>query len=168
MIRAILPIFIALSFVGCGPMQMPMAHRLDEEAQHKVDQTWENTLTPSDRFDHQTLLDIFVVSNLYQYGVDKLSFRSEKKTANGLVIMEIAFDRARPAEDRFEVTVQDAARKVVRKERYNRDEVEKTLKDLLDPRLPPEQDGVPDPPEIAAERAKLKTRLNRVKDVIEK
>jgi hypothetical protein len=63
--------------------------------------------------------------------VDRLTFRSEKKVAAGLVVMEIAYDRLKPGEDRFEVKVYDAAGKLLRQENYGRKEVEETYNDLF-------------------------------------
>jgi hypothetical protein len=116
---------------GCGPMRMPMAARPDEEGQKALDQSWNKALTPVGRLDRQAILDVLVGTQAYQFGVDRLTFRSEKKVAAGLVVMEIAYDRLKPGEDRFEVKVYDAAGKLLRQESFGRKEVEETYNDLF-------------------------------------
>ncbi len=120
-----------LCLVGCGPMNLPMVPRLDKEGQSTIDESWEKALKPIDRLDHQVLLDTLVGTSAYQLGVDKLYFRSEKRFSGGLVIMEVHYDRATPAEDRFEVKVEDLQGEVLRRERYSRDDVEKTYNELF-------------------------------------
>src|ERR1700733_4859686 len=85
-------IFAALT--GCGPLRTPMPVRLDNEEQKKIDESWNKAFAELDQINHQQLLDIFVGTGAYQLGVDKLHLRSEKRTAGGLVVMEINFDRA--------------------------------------------------------------------------
>ena len=116
---------VALGVAGCGPLQMPMALRPDADGQKAIDEAWDRVLQPVDRFDHQALLDILMGTGAYEAGVDTLTFRSEKRTAAGTVVMEVHYDRQAPEQDRFEVTVlgRDG---VVRHEGYNREEVEKT------------------------------------------
>jgi hypothetical protein len=43
----------------------------------------------------------------------------------------VGFDRARPTDDRFVVTVHDPDGKVVRSERYSRKDIDDTLRDLF-------------------------------------
>ena len=117
---------------GCRPMTAPMAARLNQDQQTKVDDAWEKALTPVEKLDHGLLLDTLVGVGAYQNGVDKLHFRSEKRYSGGLVVMEIHFDRTAPTEDRFEVTVLNKEGKTVRSERYSREEVETTERALLD------------------------------------
>jgi len=116
---------------GCGPLTMPMAHRLDEKEQQEFDSGWDRALSPVDRLDHQSLLDMICGVQAYQYGVDKLYFRSEKAVAIGTIVMEVHFDRTLPDADRFEVSIVDAQGNVLRSERYNREEVEQTYRDLF-------------------------------------
>ena len=137
----------ALCF-GCRPMTAPMPARLEPESQTKVDDAWEKALAPVDRLDHGLLLDTLVGVGAYQNGVDKLHFRSEKRYSGGLVVMEIHFDRSKPAEDRFEVTVLNKEGNAIRRERYTREEVETTERDLFDKRTA----GQAEAPEIAAKR----------------
>jgi hypothetical protein len=122
---------VVLVVAGCGPMQTPLPSRPDAEQQKGIDESWDNALRPLDRFDHQGLLDLLMVSKAYELGVDKLSFRSEKKVALGTVVMEVHYDRLKPAEDRFEMQLLDGAGKVLRQERYDRDVIEKTYKELF-------------------------------------
>jgi hypothetical protein len=121
----------SIMLYGCGPMQMPMPVRLDAEGQKNIRESWDKALTPIDHFDHSALLDVFLLTQAYQVGVDKLSFRSEKKVALGRVVMEIEYDQLKPKEDRFEVKILDSAGKVLREEKYNRGEVERANEDLF-------------------------------------
>jgi hypothetical protein len=112
-------------------MQMPMPVRLGDDSQKDLDQSWNKALTPIERFDHPALLDAFLLTQAYQVGVDKLTFRSEKKVAMGRVVMEIEYDRLKPDEDRFEVKIYDLVGKLLREERYGRKEVEDANHDLF-------------------------------------
>ncbi len=155
---------------GCGPMQMPMPVRLDDEGQKNLDQSWDKALTPVGRFDHPTLLDAFLLTQAYQVGVDKLSFRSEKKVAVGTVVMEIEYDRLKPGEDRFEVKLYDLAGKLLREELYNRQEVEGANQDLLvRPKFLQQavNDGRATPAEVK-ELAALQARMDVVAAVFSK
>ena len=126
-----LSIALILCLAGCGPLTAPMPVRLDVDSQKQIDESWEKSLTPVDRLDQQLWLDVFVGAGVYQYGVDKLYFRSEKRYSGGLVVMEVHFDRALPNDDRFEVKVIDQNGKILRTERYGRAAVEKTYHDLF-------------------------------------
>jgi hypothetical protein len=112
-------------------MQMPMPVRLGDDSQKDLDQSWDKALTPVERFDHPALLDAFLLTQAYQVGVDKLTFRSEKKVAVGTVVMEIEYDRLKPHEDRFEVKIYDPVGNLLREERYDRKEVEDANHDLF-------------------------------------
>ena len=119
---------------GCSPMKAPMPVRLDDENQARIDQGWEKAFETTDRLLRQDLLDALVVTQGYQIGVDRFTYRAEKRLKDGrTVVMAIEFDRARPEEDRFEVRVQNAAGVVVRSERYGRKDVEDTYRDLCTP-----------------------------------
>jgi hypothetical protein len=149
-----------VAFVGCGPMQAPLPARLDAETQKKVDESWDRAFTPADRLGHQDLLDVMVGTQAYQLGVDTFALRAEKRVAGGRVVMEVVFDRARPADDRFEVSVYDAAGKLVRSERYSRPEIEEAHGVLFG--VPAENPNAPDPPEVAARRAAHKARWEKI------
>ncbi len=123
----------ALGLAGCGPLPAPMPARLTDEEHKEVQESWERALAPVGRLDHQHLLDVLVGTGAYQYGVDTLDFRSEKRYSGGKVVMEIHFDRAAPAGDRFEVRVTDLVGRTVREERYSRAEIEQTYRDLAHP-----------------------------------
>ncbi|MBX9622864.1 MAG: hypothetical protein K2X82_03530 [Gemmataceae bacterium] len=150
---------LTLGLAGCGPMRAPLPDRLDDETQKKVDESWDRAFTPPGRFDHQGLLDLMVVARPYQIGVDELSFRSAKRFAGGTAVMEVRYDRAKPGDDLFAVTVTDPAGKVIRAERYTRAEVRATVEEFNQTvREPAEPD---EPPGVAARRARLK----RIQDV---
>ena len=156
---------LAVTFAGCGPMQTPMPPRLNPDDQKQIDQSWDKAFTPAGRFDHQGLLDVMVGTQAYQLGVDTFALRAEKKVAGGKVVMEIGFDRARPNDDRFEVTVYDTVGKLVRAERYRRGEVEATYEALFLNPPPPKAANAPDQPEAAARRAEHEARWQRIRDI---
>ena len=122
--------FVVWLAAGCGPMQRPLPPRLDPEGQKEINDAWETVMGRVDRFDNQAMLDLLIVTQAYQIGVDKLEFRSEKQFSGGTVVMEIHYDRAAPKEDRFEVKVVDGQGKLVRRERYGRVQIETTDKEL--------------------------------------
>jgi hypothetical protein len=122
-----------------------MPARLTEEEQKEVQKSWDKALAPVGRLDHQLLLDVMVGTGAYQYGVDTVYFRSEKRFSGGRVVMEIHFDQANPVADRFEVKVVDPTGRTLREERYSRSEVEQTYRDLR-----PAPPGQPDDPARAA------------------
>lgn len=150
---------LAVAVVGCGPMTSPLPPRLDEQGQAKVDEGWNRAFTPADKYDHAALLDVMVGTQAYQLGVDTFHLRAEKKCAGGTVVMEVNFDRARPDDDRFEVTVNDTAGKPIRRERYSRKEVEEAYAALCAPA------GDPNDPALAARRADYEKRWQRIREV---
>jgi len=136
--------------VGCGPMKAPLPERLDPETQKLIDDGWNRTLTPPDKLGHQELLDVLVGTQIHQLGVDFFMFRAEKRYSGGKVVMEVAFDRARPDDDRFQVTVLDSSGRVLRAENYARTEVDQTYHDLFG--IPHDDRGlVKVAPEVRAE-----------------
>ena len=120
-----------LVLAACGPLLVPMSGRLGDEDQRKVDQGWERALAPVDRLTHGEWLDLFVGASIFEEGVDKLSFHSEKAFSGGTVVMEIEFERARPAADRFTMEVRDRAGAVLRREVYSRDDVLRAARGLF-------------------------------------
>jgi len=129
-----------LAVAGCGPMGSgPMPPRLEDAEQKQVDESWDKALTPVDKLDRQAVLDALILSQAYQAGVDKLTFRSEKKCAAGTVVMEIHFDRSKPDQDRFDFRIVAADGRVLRELTYNRQEVETTYKELHDPKFDPDR-----------------------------
>src|SRR5438874_9852101 len=90
---------------GCSPLGFPMPMRLDPQGQQQVDSAWNAMLTPLNRLDRQTVLDCVVIMQLYQFGVDRFTARSEKQTSAGKVEMTIAFDRQKPEADQFAIRV---------------------------------------------------------------
>jgi hypothetical protein len=145
-----------------------MAPRLDDEAQKEIEAAWEKALSPVDRLDHQLLLDVFVGTGAYQRGVDKLFFRSEKRYAGGLVVMEVHYDRTAPAEDRFEVKVLDSGGKLLRQERYSREEVEQTYRALYGDAPRPLQEGEQEAPQAAEKRSKHQARWGKIEELFPK
>jgi hypothetical protein len=111
-------------------MFLPMSLRLSDEDQQKIDAVWNNMLTPVNRVEHETLLDVTVSNWLYQWGVDRLHFVSEKYLPSGKVVMEIDCDRANPAADQFTITVLNDRGQTIRRERYSRAEVDESAKML--------------------------------------
>jgi hypothetical protein len=106
-------------------MTSPMPPRLDAENQKAIDGAWNKALTPVGKLDRQSVLDLMVLRYAFEVGVDKLHFRSEKRFDGGTVVMTIAFDRAKPAEDTFDVVVLDKAGREVRTEHYTRADIER-------------------------------------------
>ena len=123
-------VFALLS--GCGPLQSPMPPRLDDEDQKSINESWEKVLTPVDRYDDQSLLDIFTGTQAYEVGVDKLDFRSEKSFSGGVVVMEVHFDRLTPEKDRFDVKILNREGGVLRQASYTRKQVETTNHQLIE------------------------------------
>ena len=159
---------LVLAFLGgCGPLSRPMVPRPDAEGQKKIDESWERALAPVGRLDHQALLDVFVTSQAYELGVDRLTFRSEKRFSGGKVVMEVVYDREEPAKDRFSVTVHGPTGELLREERYGREEVEQTCRELAE-QLPPPKVSEQEPPERARRRAALEARMKRVDAIFPK
>lgn len=142
------------AIAGCNPIgPKPMADRLSDEDQKSINESWEKVLQPPDKLDRQAFLDLLVYAQAYQVGVDHLTYRSEKVYSSGTVVMEIHFDRSRPTEDRFEVTVRDKAGKELRHLVYNRQEVEITFSDLTNQQFT-KAPGPNDPPPAPADAKK--------------
>jgi hypothetical protein len=135
-------LLVCLALVmGCGPLSRPIPERLNPDDQKTVDDAWNRALTPVAKYDHQTWLDVFVTTYAHEVGVDLLTFRSEKFLKEGKVVMEVFFDRTKPVEDRFIVTVYDGQGNIIRTERYNREEVKRTYDELhpIGQQVPPGQ-----------------------------
>ncbi len=161
--RRVLPFALVVA-AGCGPMPHPMPARLADDAQKDVGAAWDAALTPVGKYDRRRWLDALVGTQAYQTGVDSLTLRSEKRVAGGTVVMEIVFDRAKPDEDRFVVTVLDAAGVVARQERYSRADVEGAVNELFDPaRGAPA--GPNEPPPVARRRAAAEARWKQVEEM---
>jgi hypothetical protein len=155
-----------ISLVGCGPMgTSPMPPRLEADQQKNIDDSWEKAVNPHDQLDRQAILDSLILTQAYQVGVDRLHFRSEKAYSRGIVIMEIHYDRAKPNEDRFEITIQDNDGKPLRELTYNRSEIELASKELIDPRFAAPR-GPNDPP-LGPEDEKKRAEIQKRKAVVE-
>ena len=109
-----------------------MIDRLDENSQAKIDEVWENMVTPPDNLDRTLLLDVILSAQLYQHGVDSMRFVSEKTVGDGLVVMEIRFDREEPLFDEFCVSYIDRRGRELRRERYSRDDINDEIQILFD------------------------------------
>lgn len=164
-IFASLPLLV---LAGCGPFHnVPMPPRPDEEMQQQIDASWDKILTPVGQLNSQELLDVMIGTGAYQIGVDRLSFTSEKRFSGGKAVMEVHFDRAVPADDRFEVKIYDLNGQMVRAERDGRAIIEQTNNELSE-RFPDPPQGQPDPPEVAERRAIKEKRLARIEALFPK
>ncbi len=124
------------ALAGChGPLAKPMVDRLDVEQQQAVDDAWHNMFDPPQRLDPTLLLDVILAQQLHQAGVDSLHLVSEKRVGDGLVVMEVWYDRDEPAGDEFTLAYVDAEGDEIRRERYTRDEVEERFQFLFRPLL---------------------------------
>jgi hypothetical protein len=152
-------VLMATSLAGCGPMLMPMTVQLDPQEQQRVDQMWDNVLTPPDRLDRDLLLDVMLSYHLFQLGVDRLHLTAEKHFHGGLAVMEIDCDRGDAERDHFAITVVDRQGRMVRHEFYTREEVEARFNALLDPIV-----TVPaDQKEHERRRMEMELRARRIK-----
>ncbi|HUQ68682.1 MAG TPA: hypothetical protein VM165_04110 [Planctomycetaceae bacterium] len=154
---------------GCGPLIIttPLPEPANEEQHAAITESWSKAFTPADRLDHQQLLDVLIGTTAYQLAVDRFRFVSEKAFAGGRAVIEITVDRATPDADRFEITIFDETDQVVRRERYNREEVQQTLRELpLE--LPPKPTDREEAPEMAEIRAKHEARQALVQEFFPK
>jgi len=156
-----------LLIAGCGPLQQPMAARPDEETQKKINEAWDNALAPVDQLDRQQWLDAFTLTFAFEAGVDRMAFHSEKEFSGGLVVMEVHYDRKKPDEDRFEVTVVDHAGNRLRHERYSRQEVEQTYRFFYD-ELAQADPNRPQPPHAARKRQERIAREKVIEELFPK
>lgn len=123
--RLVVPILFA-GACHQGPLgSAPFVERLSEESQAEVDQSWSNLITPADRHDRLTLLDVMVINGLYYRGVDSLEMVSQKAVNGGLVVMRVRFDRAEPSFDEFTISYIDSSGRELRRERYTSEEVKR-------------------------------------------
>jgi len=88
--------------------------------------------SPPGRLDHTLLLDVVLVAQLHQRGVDHLRLVSEKHVGDGLAVMEVRFDREDPSFDEFSLSYIDADGYETRRERYTREEIEDRIEFLFD------------------------------------
>ena len=108
---------------ACGPMMAPAIRRLAPDEQAQVDGMWNNLLAKPDRLDRELLLDVMIVYQLHQLGVDKANYHAEKEFVAGTVLMDVSFDRKLPLDDWFVVSISDTSGRCLRKERYTGEEV---------------------------------------------
>src|SRR5436309_2428621 len=88
-------------FPGCGPTVVPAFVRVGPEQQAQIDASWKNMLTPTDRLDRELLLDVMLVYQLHQLGIDHATYEADKEFADGTIHMRVTFDRAKPLDDHF-------------------------------------------------------------------
>ena len=165
-LTAVVPL-CALALVGCGPPTSPMPERLGDESQEQIDEAWDRAMSPPSKLARTDMLDALLGTRAYEVGVDTFAMRSEKRFAGGNVVMEIAFDRRRPADDRFEVSVFDTAGKLLRHERFDRDEVDESYRALFVEKPHPQAENVPDQPGMAAQRAAFDARWKKITDLLD-
>jgi hypothetical protein len=149
----------------------PLPPQLDADQQKEIDAAWDRALTPVNRLDRQAFLDALLLTQGYQAGVDRLTFRSEKSCTDALVVMEIHIDRQRPADDRFEVTIKDkAGQKVLQHFVYTRAEVEVSVKELRSPKYACDQapNAAPLDPWEARKRVEVMNRIAAVEEIFPK
>ncbi len=162
---------LLMSIVGChGPLTKPMIDRLDEKGQAKIDEVWENMLIPPDALDRTLLLDVILSAQLYQHGVDSLRLTSEKAVGEGLVVMEIRFDREEPLFDEFSVSYVDRRGRELRRERYSRDEINEEIDLMIQDRRDSHhalnaEDEVAE--ELGDHEAMRKERMQAIHEVLE-
>lgn len=119
------PAVILVLASGCrGPLAVPMVERLDEQQQTRVDDVWSIMLGSHPPVDRTLLLDIVLLHQLHQFGVDSLRLTSTKRVADGYVEMQVTFDRDQPDLDEFSVTHFHADGREIRRERYARADIE--------------------------------------------
>ncbi len=121
---------ILVLITSCAPMHRPMVDRLSVEDQEKVDQIWDNLLKPIDKADRELLLDVLITNYLFQFGIDKLELRAVKSFKSGTVVMQIFYDLNDPPFDRFIIEIFNQNWDLLRRESYNRNEVEKAIEEL--------------------------------------
>lgn len=115
-------VMAAAALTACGPMVSPMVPRLSDEEQKVADQEWHNLVTPPDRLDRDVLYCALTMFQLYQLGVDRADFHSEKRVGDMRVVMDVRYLKDVPNADAFYITIYDLDGKVLRSERYSRDD----------------------------------------------
>jgi len=150
----LLPLFF---LAGCSK---PLPDRLLPEDQARVEAGWNLAFTPTNRLDHQGLLDLMVGARIYEHGVDFLEMKSEKRFAGGKAVMEVHYERDKPESDRFTVSIFDHAGKLLRSDAFDRREVEGTVHDLLGIGVEI-REGV----QAQAKHADRAARWNRIREV---
>lgn len=113
---------------GCGQLlSVPMVERLEPEEQVQVDSSWQNMFSPPERLDRTLLLDVIVSGHMHERGVDHLRLTSEKWLDEGVIVMEVRFDRSEPALDEFSVRFVDNSGIERRRERFSREDIEERI-----------------------------------------
>lgn len=160
-------IITCLVVVGChGPLGKPMVDRLDDETQMAVDEVWLKMFTPVDRMDRSLLLDVIVAGQLHTYGVDYLQLSSQKRVGDGLVVMDVGFDRDQPEFDEFSVRYVDGRGREVRRERFSRAEVEESFAFLFGQVQAALETEALTPEEVESRQAEWEARMEEIREVL--
>jgi hypothetical protein len=150
---------------ACGPLVLPMVHRLNKDEQEKVDQVWVNMLNRPKPLDRQVLLDAVSMYYLYGTGVERATYHAEKQVGEELVVMEVNFDQRRPGRDSFSIAIFGPDGRTIRQETYSRAEVEEALgPGLIATHIPATQPSATQPvtAEEEAEQLRMQWRLAAV------
>ena len=152
--RIALPlIFVVLA--GCGPMARPMVVRIEEKDQVQINEAWENMLSPPGQLDRILLLDTVMAYQLYQVGTDRVYFGSDKHLRDGVVTMEVFFDRRSPESDRFTIRYVNSNGQQQRYETYTRQQVDDRF-EFLFPALAERRDTGEDTAELSKEECEAR------------
>ncbi len=161
--RSVFAIVWMCLLAGCGPMVAPMFARPNEEQQARIDGAWSHMLAHNgNAVSRQALLDVLTCYQLYETGVDRAMFRSEKMVDGKLVVMEVQYDMTHPKYDLFTVCIYDESGALVREEHFQREEVEDVLGTKGAP--PATQPGEPATPAQIAYQQEYERRKRAVVD----
>jgi hypothetical protein len=118
---------LALTFLfgGCSIMTSPMVRRLDPWQQEMVDKAWVNVLDHGKQVDRELLLDVIVHYQLISIGMDTVDYRAVKTVGDRRIVLESKYDRYRPREDKFTISVLNERGKLLRRESYERSDIER-------------------------------------------
>lgn len=153
---------------GCMPTfgVVPMSERLDAERQQRYDYGWDHFVPLAPGAERSAILDTILLTQGWHTSVDRLYLISEKQVGGVVVVMQTRFDRSRPDEDVFSVTLYDQQRDVVlRLEEFTSDEIDEAVALYQTP----EGDIENETPEERAERLarveEKNARLRRVEEL---
>jgi len=160
----LLPLVFCACLPACGLLPQPMVPRLSDDQQAQVDQLWVNVVTPPEHADRQTFLDVISVYSLYNAGLDTVRYHAEKRVGDRLITMDVNFDKDRPARDEFIVELYSRDGILLRRERYDRHDVEQSLPQLMS-RMPVVSEPKTD--EEKKRKAEWEAEVERRKNAVE-